>query len=111
MQGLRLHFPLPMRVFFALLVALSAAVRASAQTPPPAQTPPSPAAAAPAPRPATGSDEPLALPATICGLTVPAPAKLPPANSPPVVYQLMPCFEKQGGYSVIEVQTYLYYIQ
>ena len=23
----------------------------------------------------------------------------------------MPCFEKQGGYSVIEVQTYLYYIQ
>ena len=110
MPGLRLHFPLPMRVFFALLVALSAAARASAQTPPAAPTPPPPAAATAA-GPATASNAPLDLPATICGLTVPPPAKLPPANSPPVVYQLMPCFEKQGGYSVIEVQTYLYYIQ
>jgi len=93
MQGLRLYFPLPMRVFFALLVALSAAVPASAQTPP-AQNPPVPAAAAQPAGPATGSDAPLALPATICGLTVPPPSKLPPANSPPIVYQLMPCFEK-----------------
>jgi len=99
-----------MRVFFALLVALSAAARASAQTPPAAPTPPPPAAATAA-GPATASNAPLDLPATICGLTVPPPAKLPPANSPPIVYQLMPCFEKQGGYSVIEVQTHLYYIQ
>src|SRR5436190_19769563 len=110
MPGLRLHFPLPMRVFFALLVALSAAARASAQTPPAAPTPQPPAAATAA-GPASAPTAPLDLPATICGLTVPPPAKLPPANSPPIVYQLMPCFEKQGGYSVIEVQTYLYYIQ
>ena len=104
MQALRLHFPLLMRVFFALLVALSAAAPVLAQTPPPGR----PAAQAPVPAPAlppTSTDVPLDLPATICGLTVPAPAKLPPANSSPVVYQLMPCFEKQGGFSVIEVQT------
>src|SRR5690242_3037991 len=112
MPGLRLYFPLPMRVFFALLVALSAAAGASAQTPPAAPTPPPPAAAAAtAAGSAPASNAPLDLPATICGLTVPPPSKLPPANSPPIVYQLMPCFEKQGGYSVIEVQTYLYYIQ
>jgi outer membrane protein insertion porin family len=51
------------------------------------------------------------LPATICNQTVPAPASLPPAGSPPVVTAVMLCFEKQGGYSVIEAQTYVYYIQ
>ena len=29
----------------------------------------------------------------------------------PVVYLVVPCFQKQGGYSVIEAQTYLYYLQ
>ena len=42
---------------------------------------------------------------------MPPPAALPPANSPPVVYLLGPCFEAQGGASVIEPETYLYYIQ
>ncbi len=42
---------------------------------------------------------------------MPPPAKLPPAGSGPVVYQIVPCFAKQGGASVIEPQTYLYYIQ
>ena len=65
-------FPLPMRVFFALLVALTAAARASAQTPPAAPTPPPPPAAATAAGPAAASDAPLDLPATICGQTVPA---------------------------------------
>jgi outer membrane protein insertion porin family len=51
-----------------------------------------------------------AAPGTICGLPVPAPAALPPAGSGPVVLAIVPCFEKQGGASVIEPQTYLYYI-
>ena len=43
-------------------------------------------------------------------MPIPAPAKLPPADSAPVVYVLIPCFEKQGGSSVVEAQTYLYYM-
>lgn len=50
-------------------------------------------------------------PTTVCGLSIPAPAKLPPAGSAPVVYLIIPCFQKQGGSSVIDPQTYLYYIQ
>ena len=46
----------------------------------------------------------------ICGMPVPAPAALPPAGSGPVVLVLVPCFEKQGGASVVEPQTYLYYM-
>ena len=30
---------------------------------------------------------------TICGMQVPAPAALPPAGSPPVIYAIVPCFE------------------
>ena len=85
-----------MRLFFATLVALTAAAGAQAQTASPAVQVPGDVAG---------------LPTTICGLTVPPPAKLPPASSPPVVYQLMPCFEKQGGFPVIEANTYLYYIE
>ena len=51
------------------------------------------------------------LPATICNQTVPEPARLPPANSGPVLTAVMLCFEKQGGSPVIEANTYLYYIQ
>lgn len=93
-----------------------------------AQAPPTPApqAAAPATQipaaPPASSGVPSAPPATQpatsptvaptqCGLPVPLPAKLPPADSGPVVYTLAPCFERQGGASVIEPQTYLYYIK
>jgi outer membrane protein insertion porin family len=48
---------------------------------------------------------------TICGVTVPPPVNLPPANSGPVVYQLAPCFPAQGNISTVEPQTYLYYMQ
>ncbi len=48
---------------------------------------------------------------TICGQPVPPPANLPPADSPPVIYQIAPCFARQGNVSVVEPQTYLYYIQ
>src|SRR3954470_6653418 len=47
----------------------------------------------------------------ICGEEVPAPSALPPAGSGPVIYFIAPCFEEQGGASLIEPETYLYYIQ
>ncbi len=52
-----------------------------------------------------------AAPGTVCGLPIPQPAKLPPAGSGPIVYLVVPCFQKQGGFSVIDPQTYVYYIQ
>jgi outer membrane protein insertion porin family len=48
---------------------------------------------------------------TICGQPVPPPRRLPPAGSGPVVYFIAPCFPTQGNASVIEPETYLYYIQ
>jgi hypothetical protein len=39
------------------------------------------------------------------------PANNPPAGSGPVVYYLILCFEKQANISLIEPQTYLYYIK
>ncbi|PYR73608.1 MAG: hypothetical protein DMF87_25280 [Acidobacteria bacterium] len=50
-------------------------------------------------------------PSTVCGLPIPPPASLPPANSPPVLYQIVPCFAKQGGSPVVESETYLYYMK
>src|SRR6516164_2908317 len=47
---------------------------------------------------------------TVCGVQA-RPAAQPPANSPPVVLFIAPCFEAQGNQSVIEPQTYLYYIR
>jgi outer membrane protein insertion porin family len=52
-----------------------------------------------------------ALPAVnVCGQQV-APAAQPSAGSAPVVLFIAPCFEAQGNASVIESQTYVYYIQ
>jgi outer membrane protein insertion porin family len=50
-------------------------------------------------------------PTTICGSPIPAPLALPPAGSGPVVYQIAPCFAAQGNLSLVDIQTYLYYIQ
>jgi outer membrane protein insertion porin family len=50
-------------------------------------------------------------PSTVCGSPIPQPAALPPANSGPVIYLIVPCFAKQGGSPVVEPETYLYYIQ
>ncbi len=47
---------------------------------------------------------------TVCGMTVPPPAKEPPPGSTPVVVAMLLCFDKQGGSSVIDPATYLYYI-
>jgi len=49
-------------------------------------------------------------PTTVCGLPIPAPAALPPADSPPVIFQIVPCFAAQGNTSTVEPETYLYYI-
>jgi hypothetical protein len=46
----------------------------------------------------------------ICGEDVPPPASLPPAGSGPVIYFIQECFQEQGGASVIDPETYLYYI-
>src|SRR4051794_23635920 len=48
---------------------------------------------------------------TVCGQQVAGPRAQPPAGSGPVVLFIAPCFEAQGNQSVIEYQTYLYYIQ
>ena len=49
----------------------------------------------------------------VCGgaYEIGPPVNLPPAGSGPVAYILAPCFEKQGNVSLIEPETYLYYIQ
>jgi outer membrane protein insertion porin family len=48
---------------------------------------------------------------TICGQPLAIPRNLPPAGSPPVVFGIGVCFPRQGNASVIDPQTYLYYIQ
>ena len=53
----------------------------------------------------------LAVIGEACGMTIPAPARLPPAGSGPIVLTLLLCFESQGGQSLVDPQTYLYYIQ
>jgi outer membrane protein insertion porin family len=73
-----------------------------------AQTPAPPAAAQP---PAGAGQIDSLPPIPFCGQQAAAPRAQPPAGSPPVVLAFGPCFEGQGGTSVIEPQTYLYYIQ
>ncbi len=53
----------------------------------------------------------MPLPATICGLTVPAPTSAPPAGSAPIFYTVLLCFGRQGGSPVVEANTYLYWME
>src|SRR3982074_2681125 len=64
-----------------------------------------------APAGASAQDQPATAPGTVCGQPIPEPRALPPPNSPPVIYQIVPCFEAQGNVSLVDYQTYLYYIQ
>ena len=91
LQSLRRHGETLVAGVFGLVLT---AGLAAAQAPAAGQTP----AATPAAR-------------TVCGQPIPPPAKDPPPGSPPVIFQLVPCFQSQGGASVIEPETYLYYIQ
>jgi outer membrane protein insertion porin family len=50
-------------------------------------------------------------PTSVCGLPVPEPAKAPPDGSEPIVLAYLLCFEKQGGTSMIDPQTYVSHIQ
>jgi outer membrane protein insertion porin family len=94
-----------MRVLALTLVALlGAAASAMAQGAPAGSAPQN------SPQQAGAIVAPNA-PATVCDLQIPLPAKAPPSGSGPVVYQILLCFERQGGSSVIEANTYLYYIQ
>jgi outer membrane protein insertion porin family len=68
---------------------------------------PAMAAAQQAGTPPAGAGLPAA---TVCGQQR-APLAQPPAGSPPVVLFIAPCFAAQGGTSVIDPQTYVYYIQ
>jgi outer membrane protein insertion porin family len=68
------------------------------------------AASASAQEPAA-TPQPPSNPQLVCGQQIPTPLALPPAGSGPVVYQIVLCFEAQGNTSLIEFQTYLYYIQ
>jgi outer membrane protein insertion porin family len=101
----------------AVAAQLFVAAPLTAQTPAPAPSPGgqdqnrAPAPAAPA-QPSADAGQGEALPPIpFCGQQAAAPRAQPPAGSPPVVLAFGPCFEGQGGTSVIEPQTYLYYIQ
>jgi outer membrane protein insertion porin family len=61
--------------------------------------------------PSTAAQGEALPPIPFCGQQAAAPRAQPPAGSPPIVLAFGPCFEGQGGTSVIEPQTYLYYIQ
>src|SRR5262245_1684274 len=93
-----------MRFLTTVIVAFVATTGiARAQTP---QTSiPSPAVQAPATQ-----EGPLQLPATVCGLEVPAPAALPPVGTTPEMCINLFCFEKQGGIPVVDPETCLYYV-
>src|SRR5689334_10095464 len=86
------------------------------QEAPSAAPPPTPS---PSPEPAAtnASAAPAGVPSShviVCGTTEYRPldaTKQPAAGSGPVLLAIAPCFDKQGGASVIEPQTYLYYIQ
>ena len=97
--------------FIVAFVATLGTAWAQAPSPPATATqgPPSSTPAAPAVQ--AQPEGVLQLPATVCGLEVPAPVNTPPAGTPTVIYALVLCFEKQGGTSVIEPQTYQYYLE
>jgi len=62
-------------------------------------------------QPPAGQAPAAELPAvTVCGQQA-RPLAQPPAGSGPVILYIAPCFEAQGNQSVIDPQTYTYYIQ
>jgi outer membrane protein insertion porin family len=50
-------------------------------------------------------------PTSVCDIPLPPPTTLPPANSGPIVWQILPCFESQGNVTLVDPQTYLFYMQ
>src|SRR5688572_26081358 len=107
--------PFLVLLVFAALVGTSAS--AVAQQPPSSQSlpaPPSPAAPAaqaPAPGPAPAAPAPEVIATTPCGDQLTTPAALPPAGSPPFIWILQLCFNRQGGSPNVESETYMYYVK
>src|SRR5687768_4918400 len=99
----------------AVLAVLAACAPASALGQAPSPQPVSAGQGAPVPADAQGV--PAAAPpggvifTTACGNPLGPPSALPPAGSPPFVWQLELCFDKQGGSSTVESETYLFYIK
>jgi outer membrane protein insertion porin family len=86
---------------------------ASGEKPPQGQKPPAGQKPEPAPAPTPAKDQKPASGRVLwCGQEIgPPPAeRLPKAGSGPVIYQIGVCFPDQGGVSVIDPETYLYYI-
>jgi outer membrane protein insertion porin family len=98
-------------------VAAQAAGSGQRPTTPPAPSSPTPSAPTQAPvpqvpaAPATPPQPTGTLSLCNGAYNIGPPPKLPPAGSGPIVYLVGLCFAKQGGTSVIDPQTYLYYIQ
>src|SRR5687768_16461942 len=88
----------PLRLVTSWLIVSAVPLAAAAQ-----QTPA-------VPSPGAAQSGPAIPPVTVCGQQR-APLAQPPAGTPPVVLFIAPCFEAQGGTSVIEPQTYVYYMQ
>jgi outer membrane protein insertion porin family len=102
--------------FSCLLAASLMAMAAPALAQSPQPSPATPAAPTPPTAATAGQGAKNPQPSgtmPVCGgmYQISPPAKLPPANSGPVIYQVGPCFEKQGGFSVVDPQTYLYYME
>jgi outer membrane protein insertion porin family len=74
------------------------------------QAPEARAQAAPAPGAQTPAAPGVAA-TTACGTPLSPPAALPPPGSPPFFWSLELCFDRQGGSSTIENETYLYYMK
>jgi outer membrane protein insertion porin family len=81
----------------AALVGVGFSGAAAAQEPPAGAT-------------ATGLP-PGAIAKTACGSPVGQPAALPPAGSPPFIWILELCFDRQGNSSTVDNDTYLYWIK
>jgi outer membrane protein insertion porin family len=50
-------------------------------------------------------------PSSVCGVALGPPAALPPDGSAPIVYLVSPCFLAQNNATVVDLNTYLYYMQ
>jgi outer membrane protein insertion porin family len=100
-----------LRLAVAASLILPALARAQQPAPTPGQAPATAPVSTPSPASAAPSQGAPVSTNTVCGQPVPAPRALPPTDIGPILYQLVPCFEAQDNTSLVDIQTYLYYIQ
>ncbi len=98
------------------LLVLATAARAQDAAAPVAAQAPAAGVEQTAPAPGAVQAPPSAVPAgaiktTECGNALAAPAALPPAGSPPFLWIFELCFQRQGGASTVENETYMYYVK